>query len=172
MGLQYLGEVRAVSFAFAPYGWAQCNGKLLPIQQNQALFSLLGTQFGGDGISTFQLPDLRGRTPVANANGAPLGVPSGSESVTMTMAQLPLHTHLVQASTATATAADPTGQVWAPVVDGSGTANLAFTENAPDITMSPAALATMGGSQPISVMQPYNVINYIIALTGIYPSRD
>lgn len=172
MSQQYMGEIRAVSFAFAPRGWALCNGQLMAISQNSALFSLLGTQFGGDGIRTFGLPSMQGRTPVSFGNGVPMGLPTGTESVTMGMNQLPIHTHTVQASTTiTNTSADPTGMVWAQVVDSSGSINNAFTESAPDTTMDPTALTPAGASQPIPILQPYTVINYIISLTGIFPSR-
>ena len=168
----YLGEIRQVGFSFAPRYWAQCNGQLLPIQQNQALFSLLGTQFGGDGIRTFGLPDLRGRSPIGQGSGVVMGEAQGAEKVTMTVAQMPLHTHLVSASTTAGTAGDPTGQVWASVSDSSGNPNPGFTETAPNVTMDPAALSPAGGSQPIPILQPYNVVNYIIALSGIFPSRS
>jgi len=172
MSQQYLGEIRAVSFAFPPKGWALCNGQLMALNQNQALFSLLGTQYGGNGINNFALPDLRGRTPTAYQDITQIGAITGSEQVTMTLAQLPAHTHQVQASTTAATASDPTGQVWAPVVDGSGISNMGFTENPTNVTMDPTALTASGSNLPITILQPYLVINYIIALTGIFPSRS
>lgn len=173
----YLGEIRAVSFNFAPRGWAFCNGQTLSIAQNQALFSLLGVQFGGNGTTTFNLPDLRGRTSVSwgqSSAGSTYteGQSSGSENVTMTSQQLPIHTHFVSASNADATAADPTGSVWAAGVDNSGTPVLAFTESRPNAVMDNSALAVAGGNAPIPITQPYLVINYIIATTGIYPSRQ
>jgi microcystin-dependent protein len=170
MSEQYMGEIRAVSFNFAPRGWALCNGQLMAISQNNALFALLGVQFGGDGIRTFGLPNMQGRTPVSSP--AQMGLASGTESVTMTINELPKHTHTVQASTTTTnTVSDPTGMVWSQVVDSNGDINNAFTENAADCTMDPTALTPAGASQPIPVMQPYTVINYIIALQGIFPSR-
>jgi microcystin-dependent protein len=173
----YLGEIRAVSFNFAPRGWALCNGQTLSIAQNQALFSLLGIQFGGNGVTTFNLPDLRGRTPVnwgQSTTGTTYteGQASGSENVTMTNQQLPIHTHFVSASSASAASADPTGGVWAAGADSSGTPVLAFTESKPNTQMDNSALATVGGNTPIPILQPYLVINYIIATTGIFPSRQ
>ena len=171
MADQYMGEIRAVSFNFAPRGWALCNGQIMAIQQNQAMFALLGTQFGGDGVRTFGLPNLQGRTPTAAASPAEIGLINGTESVVMTQTQLPPHTHLVLASTATATDFDPTGKDWAPVVDSTSSPNLAFTETTPNAFMAPTALTAAGGGQPIPILQPYTVVNYIISLTGIFPSR-
>jgi len=172
MSQQYMGEIRAVSFNFDPKVGRLCNGQLMAISQNSALFSLLGVQFGGDGIRTFGLPNMQGRTPVSASNPNQMGIMTGTESVTMTMSQLPVHTHTVQASTTiTNTGADPTGMVWAQVVDSSGVTNNAFTESAPDTTMDPTALTPAGAGRPIPILQPYTVINYIISLTGIYPSR-
>jgi microcystin-dependent protein len=173
----YLGEIRAVSFNFAPRGWALCNGQTLSIAQNTALFSLLGVQFGGNGTTTFNLPDLRGRTPVSwgqASSGTTYteGQVGGTENTTMTVQQLPVHTHFVSVSKANATLADPTGNVWAAGVDDSGTPVLAFTENKPNAVMDNSALATTGGNAPIPIVQPYLVLNYIIAITGIYPSRQ
>jgi len=167
----FIAEIRAVSFSFAPRGWALCNGQLLAIGQNQALFALLGTQFGGNGTTTFGLPDLRGQTPISAGNNAPVGQRAGSETVTMNSNQLPSHNHNVQVSNTPGSAGDPTGQVWGTVLDSSGVINMAFTENAPNTLMNPSALSTTGGSQPISVLQPFTVVNYIIALSGIFPSR-
>jgi microcystin-dependent protein len=173
----YLGEVRAVGFNFAPRGWALCNGQTLAIAQNQALFALLGVQFGGNGTTTFNLPDLRGRTSVSwgqSSTGTTYteGEKGGSESITMTTQQLPLHTHSIAASTVDATLPDPTGSVYAAGSDNSGTPVLAFTEAVPNAVMDPSALATTGNSSPIPIVQPYLVVNYIIATTGIFPSRQ
>ena len=173
----YLGEVRAVGFNFAPRGWALCNGQTLSIAQNQALFSLLGVQFGGNGTTTFNLPDLRGRTQVnwgqsSTGTSYTEGEKGGSESITMTVQQLPLHIHLISASTVAATAPDPTGNVYAAGSDNSGTPVLTFTENSPNAVMDNSALATAGGNSPIPIVQPYLVVNYIIAINGIYPSRQ
>ncbi len=173
----YLGEVRAVSFNFAPRGWALCNGQTLAIAQNQALFALLGVQFGGNGTTNFNLPDLRGRTPVSwgqSSTGTSYteGEEGGSENITMTTQQLPLHTHFVAASTADATLPDPTGNVYAAGSDNSGTPVLAFTEGVPNAVMDTSALATTGNSTPLPIVQPYLVVNYIIATTGIFPSRQ
>jgi len=172
MSQPYMGEIRQVSFPFAPRGWALCIGQLMAISQNAALFSLLGTQFGGDGIRTFGLPDLRGRSPIGGAVPNGLGLPIGTENVTMTLSQLPLHTHTAMASTTVGTTSDPTGGIWAQVTDGSGNLNKAFTTATPDVTMDPSALASTGTNLPIPIMQPYCVTNYIIALSGIFPSRS
>jgi microcystin-dependent protein len=173
----YLGEIRAVSFNFAPRGWLLCNGQTLSIAQNQALFALLGVQFGGNGTTTFNLPDLRGRASVnwgQSSTGTTYteGEMSGSQNVTMTSQQLPIHTHFVSASTASATLPDPTGSIWAAGADSSGTPVLAFTESRPNAVMDNSALAPTGGNSPIPIMQPYLVLNYIIATTGIFPSRQ
>jgi microcystin-dependent protein len=173
----YMGEIRAVSFNFAPRGWALCNGQALSIAQNQALFSLLGVQFGGNGTTNFNLPDLRGRTSVSWGQSTlgtnyTEGGNGGSESITMTAQQLPVHTHMVAGSNVDATLADPTGNVWAAGSDGTGTPVLAFTESKPNAVMDPSAIAQAGSSAPIPVVQPYLVVNYIIATTGIYPSRQ
>jgi microcystin-dependent protein len=173
----YLGEIRAVSFNVVPRGWALCNGQTLSIAQNQALFSLLGIQFGGNGTTTFNLPDLRGRTPVSwgqSTTGTTYteGQSDGSENVTMTTQQLPMHTHFVSDTTAGGTNPDPTGGLCGAGADGSGTPVLSFTESRPNAVMDASALATAGSSAPIPILQPYLVVNYIIATTGIYPSRQ
>jgi len=173
----YLGEIRAVGFNYAPRGWALCNGQALPIAQNQALFALLGTQFGGNGVTTFNLPDLRGRTPVGWGQSTvgtnyPEGSPGGSENTTMTAQQLPMHTHNISASSVDATLTDPANNVWAAGMDNSGTPVLAFTGSKPNAVMAPSAIAQAGSNVPIPVMQPYLVVNYIIATNGIFPSRQ
>lgn len=172
MSEPFLGEIRIFPFNFAPIGWAMCQGQTLPISQNTALFSLLGTTYGGNGTSTFQLPDLRGRVPLAmgDASGLSayeLGQAGGAENVTITEAQMPAHTHALQASDALATATKPLGKVL-------GRAHDKTFADAPDgtTTLNTAAVASAGGGQPASVVQPYLALNFCIALQGIYPSRD
>lgn len=164
MSEAFLGEIRRVSFNFAPRGWALCNGQMLSIAQNQALFSLLGTQYGGNGTTTFALPDLRGRAPIHSGAGAWQGEEGGQEQVTLITTQLPPHTHLAQASTS-ADATSPQGGYWAD----SGQA--AFGADAAG-SLGAAAIAPSGGTQPHENRSPYLVINYIIAMSGIYPSRN
>jgi len=174
---QYLGEIRIFAGNFAPMGWALCNGQLLPIQQNTALFSVLGTTYGGDGKTNFALPDLRGRVPMGFGQGPGLssrqeGERGGVESETLTAAQMPAHSHSVHASE-TATTGDPKGAVPAKTVGNTPAAAGAHIYAAkPDATvMSAAMIGPTGGGQPVSVLQPFLAINFIIALTGIYPSQ-
>jgi microcystin-dependent protein len=165
----FLAEIRITSFSFAPKGWALCNGQLLPINQNQALFALLGTNFGGDGRVNFGLPDLRGRSPLHFAAAYPLGQRAGSEAVALTAAQIPQHAHTVLASGLSAATNQPAGNVFAKkprfgIDVYAPPGNLA--------QMSPAAIGSTGGSQPHDNMQPYLVLNFIIALQGIFPSQS
>ncbi|MFO0590956.1 MAG: tail fiber protein [Polyangiaceae bacterium] len=168
MSEAFIGEIRATAFAIAPRGWALCNGQMLSIAQNQALFSILGTTYGGNGVTTFGLPDLRRRTPVGAGNNPAvgsiaLGEAAGSPSVTLVPTQMPSHDHTLNASTA-AGAGDPEnrGPAAAKAYGPSGHVAL----------MAAAAVAPAGGSQPHENMQPYLTINYIIALQGIYPSHS
>jgi microcystin-dependent protein len=161
----FLGQLMICSFEFAPRGWAQCNGQLLPIAQNQALFSLLGTQFGGNGTTNFALPDLRGRTPVGALGTVQMGQSGGLENVTLLASQMPQHTHALLGSGVRATSPDPTGRTFAVRRSTPGYAA------APD-SLSPTTLAFAGGSQPHPNVQPYLTINYCIALSGIFPSRN
>lgn len=161
----YLGEVRMVGFSFAPRGWALCNGQLLPINQNQALFSILGTTYGGDGRITFALPDLRSRTPI-NMGNFPLGTQNGEEGHVLSSAELPTHTHqaIANSDANSATLSSPAGNVWA----NGGQAAYAAAGNG---SMAPAAIGQAGNSQAHDNMSPYLVVNFIIALQGIFPSR-
>lgn len=165
----YLGQLLLVAFTYAPAGWALCNGQLLAIQQNNALFSLLGTTFGGDGTQTFGLPDLRGRAPIHYGQGAGLpnyvmGQVGGWPSVTLTASNLPGHNHTV-AATATASSKSPSGSVPAYTDGGS-------SYGAPDgTTMSATMVAGGGGGRPFDNTSPYLVMNWIIATQGIYPPR-
>ena len=167
----FVGEVMMFAGNFAPQGWADCNGQLLPISQNDALFSLIGTTYGGDGIQTFALPDLRGRTPVHAGSGPgmstrTLGETGGSESVTLSAAQMPSHTHTLRAAAAASTGT-PGGAVALAQTSG------AKVYRAPSnpVTMG-NGLASAGGGQPHDNRQPYLGVRFIMALEGIYPSRN
>jgi microcystin-dependent protein len=167
----FLGELRLFGFNFAPRGWAMCNGQILSIAQNTALFALLGTQYGGNGQTTFALPDLRGRVPNGQGQGPGLsnysiGQVGGTESETLLVQQMPAHTHLVQASTEDATSSQPGGKV--PAAVGGG----AYGGPATDATMAPNMIAMTGGSQPHNNVSPYLTMNWCIALVGIFPSRN
>jgi microcystin-dependent protein len=160
----FLGMLMAVPFNFAPKGWVLCQGQLLPINQYQALFAVLGTTYGGDGRTTFGLPDLRSRIPVGSGQGFTLGEKGGSESVTLTMSQVPPHTHNVMATAAGASTPNPSGNVLATAaMYATGTTLTA---------MSPNAISAAGGSQPHPNLQPYLVVNWCIALQGIFPSQN
>jgi len=165
MAEPFLGEIRLFSFPFAPRGWANCGGQLLPISQNQALFSLLGTTYGGNGIQNFALPDFRGRAPVHWGGAVVSGERAGQESVSLTMAQLPSHSHPVSASSLAPSVGPPAGNAWA----SGGSASYAASSNA---AMSATALSATGGSQPHNNLQPSLVINFCIALQGIFPSQN
>jgi len=166
MGTPYLSEMRIVSFNFAPKGWALCNGQLLPINQNTALFSLLGTTYGGDGQTTFGLPNLQGRTPMHFGNGHVLGEQAGESNHTLNIGEIPAHVHSVNASGNTSNAASPAGNYW-------GSAGLAsYSTATPSTPMSGSAISTAGGSQPHQNTQPYLVLNIVIALQGLFPSQN
>ena len=162
----FLSEIRLVSFNFPPKGWALCNGQFLPINQNQALFALLGTTYGGNGQTTFALPNLRGRVPIHMGNGHTLGEAAGSTSTTVNIQQLPTHLHGLQASpNSSNTGGDPSGNFLAPINGGYGAAsNLT--------TLNPNTVSRVGGSQPHNNMMPYLTLNFIIALQGIFPSQN
>lgn len=175
MSAPFLGEIRMFGGNFAPRGWAFCDGQLISIAQNTALFSLLGTTYGGNGQTTFALPDLRGRVPLHPGQGpglAPrtLGESSGTETVTLLATQMPAHTHGLNAFNGPGTAGSPTGAVIAAPVSGA-TLDKAFSASS-NTAMSPASIGTAGGSQPHDNMPPYRCVNFIIALEGIYPSRN
>ncbi len=172
----FLGQVMMTGFAFAPAGFAACNGALISIGQNQALFSLLGTSFGGDGRSTFALPDLRSRTPVGFGRSldpdwqpAPYerGQSGGVEAVTLLAAELPAHSHAGRGSTAAATGRNPTNALY-----GATSAPLYAAPAAGLVTLSAASVAAAGGGQPHANLQPYETVSFAIALTGEYPSRS
>ncbi len=166
MAEPFLGEIKLFGFGYAPRGWAQCNGQLLAINQNQALFAILGTTYGGNGQTTFALPDLRGRTPVHMGNGVTLGQSAGEEAHTLTTLEMPMHTHIASASTAAPSQPSPAGGLWAQ----SDAQN--YSTATPNTQLSGAAIGSAGQSQPHSNMQPYLTLNFCIALVGIFPSRN
>lgn len=166
MAEPFLSEIRIMSFNFAPKGWALCNGQLLPINQNQALFSLLGTTFGGDGRVNFALPDLRGRVPIHVSSGHTLGERAGEQAHTLTIAELPTHTHLVNASSASNGGnASPTGRFL-------GGGNNVYHAPSNLTTMNPSTVTSAGGSQAHLNMQPFLTLTFCIALQGIFPSPN
>lgn len=160
----FIGEIRVTSFAYAPNGWAMCNGQLLPINQNQALFSLLGTTYGGNGQTTFALPDLRGRAPMHEGGGHVLGERAGFEAVTLTQNELPAHTHALLASTTPGSTAQPAGAAF-------GAARGQYGE-AIDATLISTTLASAGQTQPHENRPPFLVLNFMIAIVGIFPSQN
>lgn len=165
MAEPFLSEIRIMSFVFAPKGWALCNGQLLPINQNQALFSLLGTTFGGDGRVNFALPDLRGRTPIHVGSGHTLGEKGGEQAHTLSIAEIPTHTHVANAQSAAGTQLPPVGAVLAQASNVYRTAdNL--------IALGPSTVANVGGSQAHLNMQPFLTLSFSIALQGIFPSPN
>jgi microcystin-dependent protein len=163
MAEPFLSEVRIMSFSFAPKGWAQCNGQLLPINQNQALFSLLGTTFGGDGRVNFALPDLRGRVPIHVGGSHTLGERGGEQAHTLSIAELPQHAHSLMASDRPANANVATGGFLAQKAN-------AYASASNLVALSPAEIGNTGGSQAHLNMQPFLVLNFSIALQGIFPS--
>jgi microcystin-dependent protein len=166
MAEPFLSEIRIMSFVFPPKGWALCNGQLLPINQNQALFSLLGTTFGGDGRVNFALPDLRGRVPIHVGSSHTLGERGGEQAHTLSIAELPTHTHAVNARTAAAASGDPTGNLLAT----SATPRYAAPQSLTG--MAAATVTNTGGSQAHLNMQPFLTLSFCIALQGIFPSPN
>lgn len=168
MAEPFLSEIRIMSFVFAPKGWALCNGQLLPINQNQALFSLLGTTFGGDGRVNFALPDLRGRVPIHVGSGHTLGERGGEQAHTLSIAELPEHAHVANATTTTATTNTPTSSLG--LAKSGGAALYAAATNL--VAMASNAVAPVGGSQAHLNMQPFLTLSFCIALQGIFPSPN
>ena len=167
MSQPYVGEIRLFAGNFAPLNWAFCDGQLMSIAENIVLFELIGTTYGGDGQSTFQLPDLRGRVPVHQGSGQVQGESGGQEAVTLTAAQMPAHGHAMYASTAAASATQgPSG------VLASSAAMRLYGSGAPNMAMDPNALAQAGASQPHENMPPFVALNYIISLFGVFPSQN
>ena len=165
MAEPFLSEIRIMSFNFPPKGWAFCNGQLLPINQNQALFALLGTTYGGNGQTTFALPDLRARTPVHVGGGHVLGERAGEAAHTLLSAELPAHTHVLNAGSGGTATANPAGALLGPV-------NNLYHDPASLTTMSPSSVTSTGGSQPHQNTQPYLTLSFCIALQGIFPSPN
>ena len=165
MAQPYVGEIRMFAGNFAPAGWMFCEGQLLPISENETLFNLIGTTYGGDGESTFALPDLRGRIPIHQGNGFILAETGGAEEITLTVNQIPAHSHPLLASTNASQDTTPLNKV----VGQSGSA-LIYIQDVTDSNMSPQAVSSVGGSQPHTNFQPYLCINFIISLFGIFPS--
>lgn len=180
MNEPYIGSIVLFAGNFAPRGWALCQGQLLSIAQNTALFSILGTTYGGNGQTTFALPNLQGQVPIQQGRALSgttyeLGEVGGTENVTLLTSQMPAHTHMeVCNSTAdTANSADPSGCIFANTTDSrGGTAPNIYTNSPANATMAPTSLSVAGGSQPHNNMQPYLAMNYIIALVGLFPSRN
>ena len=168
MAQPYVGEVRMFAGNFAPVGWMFCEGQLLPISENETLFQLIGTTYGGDGESTFALPDLRGRIPIHQGNGFILAETGGVEEVTLTVSQVPAHSHpLLGTSNAASGTAPNSNVVLARSVNPTITA---YGSDAPTTNLNPNSVSSVGGSQPHTNFQPYLCINYIISLFGLFPS--
>jgi microcystin-dependent protein len=163
MAEPFLSEIRIMSFNFAPKGWALANGQTLPINQNQALFSLLGTTYGGNGQTTFALPDLRGRVPIHEGSGHTLGERGGSEAVTINIQSLPTHNHTVKVFNDNANAG--------PANNFFGASNLAYQPAPANTNLAPNSVTNTGGSQPHQNQQPFTVLSFCIALQGIFPSQ-
>jgi microcystin-dependent protein len=165
MAQPYVGEIRMFAGNFAPAGWMFCEGQLIPISENETLFQLIGTTYGGDGQSTFALPDLRGRIPIHQGNGVILAETGGAEEITLTVNQLPVHSHPLLASATVSNQSAPTNNV----VAQSSSADL-YIEDTPNVSLVAAAIGSVGGSQPHTNFQPYLCVNFIISLFGIFPS--
>jgi microcystin-dependent protein len=184
MSTPYIGQLTYAGFDFAPVNWAKCNGQVMPIDQNVALFQLIGTTYGGDGVTTFDLPNMQSRMPIHQGTGQGLstyviGQVGGVEEVTLSTNQIPSHTHTLSATTAAATTQTPTNNLLAAGVDGSGETPaqtpkiyLPSASSTATVNMAAASVGTAGSSLPFSILQPYLTINCIIALFGIFPSQN
>ncbi|MFY9556236.1 MAG: tail fiber protein [Blastocatellia bacterium] len=166
MAQPYVGEIRMFAGNFAPAGWMFCDGQLLPISENETLFNLIGTTYGGDGQSTFALPDLRGRIPIHQGNGFILAETGGAEEITLTVNQIPAHSHALLASTNSGTSANAVNQVLARTTG----AITIYIEDNPTLNMNAQAIGSVGGSQPHTNFQPYLCVDFIISLFGLFPS--
>ena len=166
MSTPFMGEIKIISWNYAPKGWAQCNGQFLPINQNQALFSLLGTQFGGNGQTTFALPDFRGRIPIHIGDGFIIGQNGGEEFHTLKQAEMPQHVHFAEGQPAAAAVADPSGAFLADI----STKSYGAPQNL--LALAPTSVGNFGGSQPHENRQPFLVLCFVIALQGIFPSQN
>jgi microcystin-dependent protein len=167
MGTPYVGEIRIFAGSFAPVGWAFCDGSLLSISEYEVLFTLIGTTYGGNGQTTFALPDLRGRVPIHQGGGFALAQSGGVESVALNATQIPAHTHNFMASTNAANQGTPAGFVLA-----ASTGVKIYSSGAPNVSLSPMALQNAGGSLPHDNRQPFGCLNFIVALDGIYPTQN
>lgn len=172
MSEPFLSEIKIVSFGFPPKGWAFCNGQLLPIQQNQGLFSLLGTVYGGDGRVNFGLPNLQGRVPMHEGQGHVLGELAGKPAHTLGLSEMPLHPHIANGTNSNASTNVPTGNVLARGQAGSNPLNYYASPPANQTFMNQQGIGIKGNSQPHENRQPFLVLNFIIALQGIYPSQN
>jgi microcystin-dependent protein len=168
MAQPYVGEIRLFAGNFAPAGWMFCEGQLLPISENETLFQLIGTTYGGDGQSTFALPDLRGRIPIHQGSGFILAETGGAEQITLTVSQIPTHSHAALCSNNTSTTTVAQSAVPAPPIDVNA---LGFGADAPNTTLAPVTIGPVGGSQPHTNFQPYLCVDFIISLFGIFPSQ-
>jgi len=166
MAQPYVGEIRMFGGNFAPAGWMFCEGQLLPISENETLFNLIGTTYGGDGQSTFALPDLRGRLPLHWGNGFVLAETGGAEEITLTVSQIPVHTHTLLASTDPASTANVQGNVLANPASATP-----YSINSANIQLNAQSITPVGGSQPHTNFQPYLCIDFIISLFGIFPTQ-
>ena len=166
MSSPFIGEIRMFAGNFAPVGWAFCNGALIPISENDALFNLIGTTYGGDGQSTFALPNLQSRVPIHVGPGFALGQTGGVESVTLTTSQIPAHSHVPQCNAGNGNQTSPANGIWAQLPNIT-----AYSDAAPSLLMDPAAIGSSGGSQPHDNMIPFLVINFILSLFGVFPSQ-
>jgi microcystin-dependent protein len=164
MAQPYVGEIRMFAGNFAPAGWMFCEGQLLPISENETLFQLIGTTYGGDGESTFALPDLRGRLPLHQGNGFILAETGGAEEITLTVSQIAAHSHPFLASSGTAAGTEPNNNTFATALQD------AYVEDVTAVNLSPQEIASTGGSQPHTNFQPYLCVDFIISLFGIFPS--
>jgi microcystin-dependent protein len=166
MGTPYVGEIRMFGGNFAPAGWMLCQGQVLPISENETLFNLIGTTYGGDGQNTFALPNLQSRVPIHQGSGFVLAQAAGEETVTLTVQQIPNHNHVPAANSGNGTQVGPSNGVWAQ-----STLNQFSATNPPNEAMAPQAVLASGGSQPHDNMMPFLVINFIISLFGVFPSQ-
>lgn len=168
MSQPFIGEIRIFAGNFAPAGWALCDGQSLAIAENDALFTLIGTTYGGDGQATFRVPDLRGRLPMHQGNARTIGEAFGSQAATLTVAQIPSHTHAPACSSEIGNQASPVDNVWAPASTG----DKLYTSVSPVVAMNAQSLAAAGGAQPHDNMMPFLGLSFIISLFGIFPPRD
>ena len=178
MATPFLGEIREAAFSFAPPGWLPCDGRLLPISEYDALYALLGTTYGGDGINTFAIPDLQGRIAIhqgqlnGNSSTYVLGQRAGTEQVTILSTQMAAHTHAVAVSTEIATLKAPTSNAtWAQMTQDGVTILDGYSASPGNTSLAPVAISSAGGSQPFPILQPYLSVNYIIAVAGVFPSQ-